>query len=233
MSTSTLYNLAWVCEDSGDIAMAKEGSVRQALSKASRYCSDFCTHGVDILWWSIVTFVLLTESVAAMLGAVYKDDFPTELADTYNTSLPWTVVRRLHQRMVPMVAETADKEILDGLATVGFKTNLGIRGAGIMSLFLERSGGYYIVLHRKWPQIADGTELQADVKVFSTGYGDLRDFIRVKITRVWGLDEEGQSTGVWRYCGHDGVWFANDILHLALQIKAIEEGILKKADVVI
>jgi hypothetical protein len=82
-------------------------------------------------------------------------------------------------------------------------------------------------------RFTDGTELQADIIVFATGYGNIsfcraglipaysygdpRDFMREvcgdevasKITRVWGLDEEGQSAGVWRYCGHDGLWFAN------------------------
>ncbi|KAG2075363.1 hypothetical protein BDR04DRAFT_37520 [Suillus decipiens] len=32
------------------------------------------------------TFVVSVEPIAAMLGAVYNDDFPTELADTYTTS---------------------------------------------------------------------------------------------------------------------------------------------------
>ncbi|KAG1720739.1 hypothetical protein EDB19DRAFT_1775548 [Suillus lakei] len=208
---------------------------------------DFCTHGVDItMYQRSSTFVISTESVGAMLGGVYKDDFPTELADTYNTSLPWAVVRRLHQRIVHMVTETADKEILDGLAKVGFKTNLGIHGAGIMSLFLERGGGYYI---------ASKSIIDGGIKIKKC-YGDPRDFMREvcgdevasKITRVWGLDEEGQSAGVWRYCGHDGVWFANGNLALSrfqsplglaallivdVEIKAIEEGILNKADVVI
>ncbi|KAG1735996.1 hypothetical protein EDB19DRAFT_1723003 [Suillus lakei] len=251
MSTSTLYNLAWVCEDSGDIAMAKE-AYDKLLARHHDIAQDFCTHGVDItMCQRSSTFVISTESVAAMLGAVYKDDFPTELADTYNTSLPWAVVRRLHQRMVPMVAETADKEIRDGLAKVGFKTNLGIHGAGIMSLFLERGGGYYIDTGASKSIIDGGIKIKngSAIELFATGYGDPRDFMREvcgdevasKITRVWGLDEEGQSAGVWRYCGHDGVWFANGnlalsrfhSLHLALQIKAIEEGILNKADVVI
>ncbi|KAG1735979.1 hypothetical protein EDB19DRAFT_1830067 [Suillus lakei] len=223
---------------------------------------DFCTHGVDItMYQRSSTFVISTESVAAMLGAVYKDDFPTELADTYNTSLHWAVVRRLHQRMVPMVAETADKEILDGLAKVGFKTNFGIHGAGIMSLFLERGGGYYIdtgasksiidggikikngsaieSYTENGLRFAGGTELQADIIVFATGY--VMAIPATSCVRVRGLNEEGQSAGVWRYCGHDGVWFANGnlalsrfhSLHLALQIKAIEEGIVNQADVVI
>ncbi|KAG2073998.1 FAD/NAD(P)-binding domain-containing protein [Suillus decipiens] len=252
--------------------IGKKAIVVGCGSSAHDIAQDFCDHGVDItMYQRSSTFVISAKSVATMLGIMYKDDFPTELADTYNTSLPWAVVRRLCQRKVSVVAETADKAILDGLAKVGFKTNLGIHGAGAMSLFLECGGGYYfdtggsksiIDGHIKIKngsaiesftecglRFADGTELQADTIVFATGYGDICDFMREvcgdeiasKIPRVWGLDEEGQTAGVWRYCGHDGLWFAiGDFalsrfhsLHLALQIKAIEEGILNKADVVI
>ncbi|KAG1861584.1 hypothetical protein DFJ58DRAFT_777488 [Suillus subalutaceus] len=252
--------------------VGKKAIVVGCCNSAHDIAQDFCSHGVDItMYQRSSTFVISAESVAAMLGAVYKDDFPTELADIYNTSLPWAVVRRLHQRVVPMIAGTADKAILDGLAKVGFKTNLGLHGAGLFALFLERGGGYYIdtgasksiiegdikikndsaieSFTKNGLRFADGTELQADVIVFATGYGDPRDFMREvcgdevasKITRVWGLDEEGQTAGVWRYCGHDGLWFANGnlglsrfhSLHLAMQIKAIEEGILNKADIVV
>lgn len=34
--------------------------------------------------------------------------------------------------------------MLDGLAKVGFQTNLGLDGAGLLQLFLRRGGGYYI-----------------------------------------------------------------------------------------
>ncbi|KAG1861489.1 hypothetical protein C8R48DRAFT_711748 [Suillus tomentosus] len=235
--------------------IGKKAIVVGCCNSAHDIAQDFCSHGVHItMFQRSSTLVISQESVAAMLGVVYNEDVPTELADTYNTSLPWAVVRRLQQRMVPMVAETTDKAILDGLAKVGFKTNLGIHGTGLLSLYLERGGGYYNgsaieSFTENGLRFADGTELQADIIVFATGYGDPRDFMREvcgdqvasKITRVWGLDEEGQSAGVWRYCGHDGLWFANGdfallrfhSLHLAMQIKAIEEGILNKADIVI
>jgi len=50
------------------------------------------------------------------------------------------MIRRLTSRCI----NHNHRAILDGLAKVGFKTNLGLHGAGIMSLFLERGGGYYI-----------------------------------------------------------------------------------------
>ncbi|KAG1901989.1 uncharacterized protein F5891DRAFT_1218974 [Suillus fuscotomentosus] len=251
--------------------IGKKAIVVGCCNSAHDIAQDFCSHGVDItMYQRSSTFVISKESLATMLGVVYNDDFPTELADTYNTSLPWAVVRRLHQRMVPIVAETTDKAILDGLAKVGFQDQS--RHTWSRS-YVPFPGAWWWLLHtgasksiidgnikikngsaiesftENGLRFADGTELQADIIVFATGYGDPRDFMREvcgdevasKITRIWGLDEEGQSAGVLKYCGHDGLWFANGgfallrfhNLHLAMQIKAIEEGILNKADIVI
>ena|SRR5882757_2636125 len=34
------------------------------------------------------------------------------------------------------------------------------------------------------------------------------DEVASKVGPVWGMDNEGQLQGVWRHCGHDGLWFA-------------------------
>jgi putative flavoprotein involved in K+ transport len=89
---------------------------------------------------------------------------------------------------------------------------------------------------------ADGTETHADLVVFATGYDDMRstarrllgDAVAERCGPVWGLDEEGELRGVWRRSGHPGLWFMAGNLalsrmysrHLALQIKAIEAGLL-------
>ncbi|KAI9571544.1 hypothetical protein HD554DRAFT_2016499, partial [Boletus coccyginus] len=185
---------------------------------------------------------------------LYNDTVPTDLADVYNGSLPNAVVRRIHQRTTPHFAQTIDKDIYDGLAKVGFKTNLGLDGAGIVQLLFAHAGGYYIGKslgdHRqaasshflidtgtsrhiingdiklksgsaierfteKGLKFADGTELEADIVVFATGYGDPRDSMRDvcdlqvadKVNQVWGWTDEGEVNGIWRNCGHEGLWF--------------------------
>ncbi|KAG6810447.1 hypothetical protein H0H92_011820 [Tricholoma furcatifolium] len=86
----------------------------------------------------------------------------------------------------------------------------------------------------------DGSELPADVVVFATGLGDSRAHIKKvcgeevfnQLTPLWGLDAEGELNGVWRDIGIKGLWsmLGNFALcrfhskHIALQIKAIEEG---------
>ncbi|KAG2053681.1 hypothetical protein BDR06DRAFT_969900 [Suillus hirtellus] len=79
-------------------------------------CNSGC-HGVDItMYQRSSTFVISTESVAAMLGG-----------GCINVWFLWLL-----------------RPQTNGLAKVGFKTNFGIHGAGSMSLYLERGGGYYI-----------------------------------------------------------------------------------------
>ncbi|KAI0298791.1 FAD/NAD(P)-binding domain-containing protein [Multifurca ochricompacta] len=90
-------------------------------------------------------------------------------------------------------------------------------------------------------EFMDGSTLDADAVVFATGYGDARDPIRkilgpeagARLKPIWGLDSEGEIRGAWRDLGIPRAWcmMGNFALcrfhskHLALQIKAIEEGL--------
>ncbi|KAL6714047.1 hypothetical protein ACLMJK_008541 [Lecanora helva] len=90
---------------------------------------------------------------------------------------------------------------------------------------------------------ADDSELEADEIVFATGYQNMRETARRifgndladRVHDVWGFDEEGETRGMWRRSGHPGFWFFGGNLALcrfyskllALQIKAIELGLLK------
>ncbi|KAJ7347250.1 hypothetical protein DFH08DRAFT_867664 [Mycena albidolilacea] len=90
----------------------------------------------------------------------------------------------------------------------------------------------------------NGSELPADVVVFATGLGDARNGVRKicgdavgdKCKPIWGLNAEGEINGVWRDLGVPGLWYMTGNLalcrfhskHVALQIKAIEEGVFGK-----
>ena len=91
-------------------------------------------------------------------------------------------------------------------------------------------------------QFADGEELQADEVVFATGYENARTRTRTifgekvadKIDPIWGFTEQGEIRGCWRRSGHPGFWvgvggfwlsrYCSKLL--ALQIKAVEEGLV-------
>ncbi|KAH7000624.1 hypothetical protein EDB80DRAFT_618208 [Ilyonectria destructans] len=90
-------------------------------------------------------------------------------------------------------------------------------------------------------KFADGSELEADEIVFATGYGNMRtqtrqifgDEVADSVGDVWGYNAEGETRTIWQRTGHPGFWFHGGNLALcryysrllALQIKALEEGI--------
>ncbi|MCJ1405129.1 hypothetical protein MMC11_008355 [Xylographa trunciseda] len=94
---------------------------------------------------------------------------------------------------------------------------------------------------------ADGDELKADEIIFATGYQNMRETARKifgdaladRVGDVWGFDEEGETRSMWRRSGHPGFWFFGGNLALcryysrllALQIKALEVGLMKDEDV--
>ena len=89
---------------------------------------------------------------------------------------------------------------------------------------------------------ADGSADEADVVVFCTGYVNMResarpvlgDDVTEQLGLVWGLDEQGEIRTTFRHSGHEKLWFAAGGFqqarihskHLALLIKAIDEGII-------
>lgn len=187
-----------------------------------------------------------------------------------NSSFPNAIVKLLHQRVTPMIAE-ADRDILDGLRKVGFKLNMGEDGSGLLQLIWKKIGGYYLDVGASQKIIdgkiklkadghisrftstgllfEDGSTLNADVVIFATGYRDAREaylqllptYLHSAVQPIWGIDEEGELNSVSREIGGRGpdankvagLWSLMGNLamcrffskHVALQIKAYEEGI--------
>ena len=91
-------------------------------------------------------------------------------------------------------------------------------------------------------RLKDGRIVPADLLVLATGYlsqqDSVRHFLGDKIADaigpVWGFDEGGELRNMWRRTAQPGLWFTAGSLaqcrifsrYLALQIKAIEEGIV-------
>jgi thioredoxin reductase len=91
-------------------------------------------------------------------------------------------------------------------------------------------------------RMRDGRIVPADLLVLATGYKNQQDTVRVylgdavadKIGPVWGFDEGGELRNMWRRTAQPGLWFTAGSLaqcriysrYLAIQIKALEEGLL-------
>jgi putative flavoprotein involved in K+ transport len=90
--------------------------------------------------------------------------------------------------------------------------------------------------------LKDGTLMQADLIVTATGFIPqetvvrqlLGDEIAQKIGPVWGIAPDGEMNNMWRRTNQPGLWFVGGSFtncriysrYVAMQIKALEEGLL-------
>ena len=93
--------------------------------------------------------------------------------------------------------------------------------------------------------LKDGTVQKADLIVLATGYYPPQEVTRRflgseiadRIGPVWGIDAEGEMSNMFKRTAQEGVWFMGGgltqarvySLYLALQIKAIELGLISKS----
>ncbi|KAF8882841.1 hypothetical protein BD779DRAFT_1612399 [Infundibulicybe gibba] len=228
-----------------------------ACTSAHDIAVDYYDHGIDVtIFQRSSTYIRSTKHgwrilMKALDGSkcitryIFGGCPPADIADRLQASFPYFMGIGLAQRRTRQAAE-ADKmrrEILDALQQRGFRINMdtgastlvaegkiGLKNDSPLQEFTERG-----------LRFENGSELEADVVLFATGFDDAREGIRKicgddvhsKCKPIWGLNEEGEIRGVWRELGVPGLWTMMGNLalcrfhskHLALQIKAIEEGV--------
>ncbi|KZV68886.1 FAD/NAD(P)-binding domain-containing protein [Peniophora sp. CONT] len=234
-----------------------------ACTSAFDVCSNLYDSGANVtMFQRSSTYVVSSAAVGVVLAPLYHEGSDPDHADLVGASFPNWLARGMHQRVRVGLAEM-DREILEGLKSVGFRLNSGMDGAGFLLLAGERLGGFYpdvggskyLIDHKvklkNDAQIKefsasglvfnDGSSLEADAVIFATGYADTReayrsvlgDQVTEKLSPLWGLDDEGEIRGSWRDSGVPRLWcMAGNLAmarffskHLALQIKAIEDGV--------
>ena len=179
----------------------------------------------------------------------------------------------MHEFQIPLYKQMAerDKDFYDRLEKVGFRHDWGDDGSGLFMKYLRRGSGYYIDVGAaelvadgkiKLAQgqvdhltahtvvLEDGTELEADLVVYATGYGSMNGWVADiidqptadRVGKVWGLGSdttkdpgpwEGEQRNMWKPTQVDNLWFHGGNLHqsrhyslyLALQLKARHERI--------
>jgi putative flavoprotein involved in K+ transport len=90
--------------------------------------------------------------------------------------------------------------------------------------------------------LKDGTTVPADLVVLATGYLPQAELVRralgdgmaAKVGQVWGVGPDGELANMYKRTPQQGLWFIAGSLaqcriysrYMALQIKAMEEGLL-------
>ena len=93
--------------------------------------------------------------------------------------------------------------------------------------------------------MTDGSRIPADLVVLATGYTNMQDTLRrllgdavaEKVGPIWGFDDHGDMRNVWKRTAQENLWIMAGSFaqcrtysrYVALQIKAIEEGVIPSA----
>ena len=210
------------------------------------------------------------------LGALYSEQavqggITTEKADLIFASLPYRI---MHEFQIPLYNQMreVDAAFYERLERAGFMLDFGDDDSGLFMKYLRRGSGYYIDvgasdlvadgsiglvsgvgverINEHSVLLTDGTELDADLIVYATGYGSMNGWaadlispeVAAKVGKVWGLGSdttkdpgpwEGEERNMWKPTQQPALWFHGGNLHqsrhyslyLALQLKARAEGI--------
>jgi putative flavoprotein involved in K+ transport len=263
---------------SGEAYRGKKAVVIGSNNSAHDICADLWEHGVDVtMVQRSSTHVARSDTLMELaLGALYSESalaagITTDKADLIFASIPYKL---LGPFQVPVYAEMArrDSEFYDRLKKAGFLLDFGEDGSGLFLKYLRRGSGYYIdvgaselvangsiklragvnvrEIKPRSVVLDDGSELEADLLVYATGYGSMNGYVAQivspevadQVGKCWGLGSgtakdpgpwEGELRNMWKPTQQAGLWFHGGNLHqsrhysllLALQLKARMEGI--------
>ncbi|WP_052863058.1 flavin-containing monooxygenase [Streptomyces niger] len=255
----------------------KKAVVIGSNNSAHDICAALWEHGADVtMVQRSSTHVVRSESLMDLgLGDLYSEravraGMTTEKADMVFASLPYRI---MHEFQIPIYEQIRerDADFYERLEKAGFDHDWGDDGSGLFMKYLRRGSGYYIDvgaaelvadgriklargqvdhLTRTGVVLADGTELDADLIVYATGYGSMNGWVADlcgqemadRVGKCWGLGSdttkdpgpwEGEQRNMWKPTQQPGLWFHGGNLHqsrhyslyLALQLKARYEGL--------
>jgi len=251
--------------DDGENWKGKRAIVIGTGNSGHDIAQDLCSSGAAVtLVQRSPTLIVSIEPSAQLVYAPYNDG-TLEDNDLVATSMPLKLARKSHA-MTTEKSKELDKELLEGLAGVGFKLDFGEDNTGWQFKYLTRGGGYYFNVGCSdlivrgdiaLKQFADidtfvaagarmksGETVAADLVVLATGYKRQEELVRKlfgeaveqRVGTIWGFGDGQELRNMYTRTGQPGLWFIAGGLaqcrigskHLALQIKAIEEGLLRR-----
>ncbi|MBE3001366.1 NAD(P)/FAD-dependent oxidoreductase [Nocardiopsis sp. HNM0947] len=260
-----------------DAYQGRKAVVIGSNNSAFDICGALWENGADVtMVQRSSTHIVTSDSLMDLgLGDLYSEraleaGTTTEKADLTFASIPYRIMHTFQRPIYDRIRER-DREFYARLERAGFRLDWGEDGSGLFLKYLRRGSGYYIdvgaaglvadghvrLVHGQAAELTetsvvleDGTELEADLVVYATGYGSMNGWaadligqeVADKVGKVWGLGSEtakdpgpweGEERNMWKPTQQEGLWFHGGnlaqsrhySLYLALQLKARHEGI--------
>lgn len=256
----------------------KKAVVLGANNSAHDICAALWENGVEVtMVQRSSTHIAPSQSLMELaLGGLYSEEavqsgIDHHKADLVFASVPYQIMHTFH---IPVYDEMKkrDADLYGRLEKAGFMLDFGDDGSGLFMKYLRRGSGYYIDVgaselvangsvklkshnniervNPKSVTLTDGTELEADLLVYATGYGSMNHWladlispeVADRVGKVWGLGSgttkdpgpwEGELRNMWKPTQQKQLWIHGGNLHqsrhysqfLSLQLKARYEGL--------
>ncbi len=262
----------------GDPYKGKKCLVIGSNNSSHDICADLWESGADVtMVQRSSTHIAKSDTLMELaLGGLYSEDavkngIDHHTADLVFASVPYKIMHGFHIPVYEQMAEQ-DKDLYDRLEKAGFMLDFGEDGSGLFMKYLRRGSGYYIdvgaselvadgkiklksgvaveEITANSVKFSDGSELEADLIVYATGYSSMNGWAAElisqetadKVGKCWGLGSdttkdpgpwEGELRNMWKPTHQNALWFHGGNLHqsrhysqfLSLQIKARMESI--------
>ena len=222
------------------------------------------------------TLVVRSETLMKLaIGRLYSEEalaagITTEKADFLSASVPFRLQPQFQRPIFERILEQ-DAAFYDRLRAAGFMLEFADH-SGLGTMYIRRGSGYYIdvgaseliadgriklksgvevsAIKPRAVVLNDGSEIDADLIVYATGYGSMNGWaarlispaVADKVGKCWGLGSdtkfdpgpwEGEPRNMWKPTRQTALWFHGGNLmqsrfysqFLALQLKARLEGI--------
>jgi len=261
-----------------DACKGKKVVVLGSNNSAHDICAALWENDVDVtMVQRSSTHIAPSESLMELaLGGLYSEQavaagIDHHKADLIFASVPYKIMHTFH---IPVYEEMKkrDADLYSRLEKAGFMLDFGDDGSGLFMKYLRRGSGYYIDvgaselvangsiklrsgvniarIQPKSVVLSDGSELEADVIVYATGYGSMNHWladlvspeVADRVGKVWGLGSsttkdpgpwEGELRNMWKPTNQPQLWIHGGNLHqsrhysqfLSLQLKARYEGL--------
>ena len=223
--------------DDGDAWKGKNAMVIGSGNSGHDIAQDLHASGAKVtLVQRSSTLIVNVEPSAQLPYALYDEGPSLEDCDLITTSIPLALARESHILLTEQ-ARKLDKDLLEGLARVGFKLDFGEDGTGWQFKYLTRGGGYYFnvgcsdliakgdiglvqfsdiaELVAEGARMCSGETLAADVIVLATGYKGQEhlvsklfgDDVAARVGPIWGFGDGQELRNMFTRTSQPGLWF--------------------------
>ncbi|MBC7637764.1 MAG: NAD(P)/FAD-dependent oxidoreductase, partial [Acetobacteraceae bacterium] len=223
--------------DSGAAWSGKRALIIGTGSSANDVALDLHSHGVHttLIQRGSTTVVSINPS-ARLNEAIWNEFDALDDADLVVAAATHPMILKAYKAVAKRMVEL-DKDMIDGLKSIGFKHDMGEDETGHQIKYYRRGGGYNLDAGSSALMIkgeigllqfdridrftadgallVDGTTVPADLIILATGYFPQVELIRRalgqamvdRIGPVWGYGPDGELNNMYKRTAQEGLWF--------------------------